>query len=197
MSRNRKRIAARRKRRFSRRKRQAPLHIPSVQIQPWRRITLVLETTGAGTYQMFNVDGLRKSLAGQTTLTIDTSHPFLIKISRIRVWNQGQKSILGPLGLMPLSLINTNSSREPLMTFEDHPVGLNPARAQYTWPRLHQQVIFHTEADKQRLVFGIHANKDDHIIVHLVVAYKPEVVADFVMYSGSAPSTSLRDMEML
>lgn len=196
MSRNRKRNNVRRKRRFTRRKRQAPLHIPSVQIQPWRRLTLVLDSTGISTYEVFAIKDIIGTLSSQTTLTIDDTHPYLIKFSRVRVWNQGQSSTLGPLGLMPFSLINTTIAQEPLITFEDHPVGINPARAQYTWPRLHQQVICHSTLDAEKFIFGVHSKTGDTLILHLVISFKPMKSADFVMHSGSALTRSLRDMEM-
>lgn len=197
MSRNRKRNNVRRRRRFTRRKRQAPLHIPSVPIQPWRRITLVIESNPkSDAYEVFAVTSLCDTLASQTTLTIDDSHPYLIKFSRVRIWNQGQKNNLGPLGLMPFSLLNTGTSKEPLSTYEDHPVGINPARAQYTWPRLHQQIILHSVDDKNRLIYGVHGHKGDKLIHHVVLAYKPASAVDFVMYSGSAPTTPLRRMEL-
>lgn len=196
MSRNQKRNNVRRKRRSSRRRRQVPLHIPSVQIQPWRRITLVLQSTGLGTYEAFSIKNIRRTLASQTTLTIDKDHPYLLKFLRIRVWNRGHNSTLGPVGLMPFTLLDASESREPLFTFEDHPVGMNPARTQFTWPRLHQQVIFHTGEDKKKRIFGVLSNIGDELVLHLAIVYKPVSAVDFITHSGLAQTGALRDTEV-
>lgn len=163
-----------------------PSNPPSINVNPWRRITVSSTATADGQLQAVNAKSLIKLATAQVSTPVPDNMFSLIQIHRVRVWNMGN----GPLVLKPYSLVRPVQPAwvdEPLTTLEDYPGKMSYAKCQYSWPKMHQKAIFNDDSNvhnsdlsSSAVIFEYKANPKDRLVFHTFVSWKMSTSATFL-----------------
>lgn len=147
---------------------------PSIESQPWYRVTLLLQMSGMRTY---TVDGIADALREQIdpwNVTLNDSSDILLRISRISCWNMNKRYLL--LNMHNFVSHRTPRGNEDYETIVGCGVGENHPSIGFQYPTFISNFVIRSgnTHDGNSIVCAIISEPDARVIIHIDLFWRAD-----------------------